>query len=96
MDMRAATLFLCLSLPACTQFPALEGTISPELANADYPALVPTETLTREPVTADARRAETESAVNARAAALRARANAMNSGSIVDSTTKTRLKKTSG
>ena len=36
---------LVLSMSACTQFPALDRTITPALENADYPDLVPVEPL---------------------------------------------------
>lgn len=41
MRLLPPALCLTLSLCACAQFPALDGTIDPPLANADYPELVP-------------------------------------------------------
>lgn len=61
-------------LGACTQFPALDRTITPELERADYPALVPLD-----PVLATAKAGrmdavQTEATLIARVARLRVRA----------------------
>jgi len=89
--MRAATLALFLALAACSQFPELDGTIPADLENADYPDLVPLEPLLARaaPVIADP--VETTEALDARAAALRARANALQRRAILDNGARTRL-----
>ena len=74
---RAAILFLFLSVAACTQFPALDGTISPELENADFPDLVPIEPLLAGAAPVVANPVETTETLSARVAALRGRAEAL-------------------
>lgn len=72
-----ACLICLFVLTACTEFPALEGTIAPAQANAPYPDLVPLAPLIAQ---ANAGSAAQDSAQNAQAAldprlaALRARA----------------------
>lgn len=66
--------FALVGLAACTQFPELDHTITPELEAARYPALVPLDPLL---ASAKARRVDpvqTQSALVARVARLRARA----------------------
>lgn len=89
--MRATTLVLCLALTGCTQFPALDGAISAELENADFPALVPVETLLArsEPIVRDP--VQTTQALESRVAGLRARANTLQNRAIIDARTKSRL-----
>ncbi|MEP5630307.1 MAG: hypothetical protein ABJP79_00330 [Tateyamaria sp.] len=89
--MRATTLVLCLTLMGCTTFPALDGAISPELENADFPALVPVESLLARsaPVVADPIQAT--QALESSVSGLRARANALQRRSIIDAGTKARL-----
>ncbi|MFL4470632.1 hypothetical protein ACERZ8_12350 [Tateyamaria armeniaca] len=88
---RAATLFLFLTLAACAQFPELDGTVAPDLENADFPDLVPLEPLLARtaPVVADP--VETSEALDARVAALRARAAALQRREIVDQDAENRL-----
>lgn len=83
----SASLFV---LGACTQFPALDRTITPELEAANYPALVPlgpvlasAEQTGVEPVQANA-------AIDARVAALRARAARLR-GSVLTGAERQRL-----
>lgn len=77
MKCRAALWSLPVALAllgACTQFPALDRTITPELERADYPALLPLDPLL---ATAQAGRVDavqTEATLIARVARLRARA----------------------
>lgn len=87
--MRAAPIVLCLALSACTQFPALDGTVTPDLKNADFPDLVPLDPLlaNTQPVIADP--VQTTQALEARVAALRARARALQRRSISNSSTST-------
>lgn len=90
--MRAACLALCLTLTACTQFPDLDGTISPALAEADYPALVPLDPLLASAIPATTDTAQTTQNLESRIASLRARARALQAGAVVDDGTRTRLR----
>lgn len=67
-----SALFLATSLAACAQFPELDATQTPGVANAPYPALVPLDSL----LTGPEPRATIEMVgrVEARAANLKARA----------------------
>lgn len=85
-------LFLALALGACTQFPELDDTIDPAAEAADYPRLIPLEPMLAEARAAPARNAETEAALEARAAALRARAARLR-GEVVDAETQARMRR---
>ena len=77
MKCRAAFLvlpFALLTLGACTQFPALDRTITPALENAEYPALVPLDPLLATATAGRVDPVQTETALIARVAGLRARA----------------------
>ena len=89
--MRATTLVLCLALSGCTQFPALDGAISPELEDADFPALIPTETLPArsEPIVNDP--VQTTQALESGLSGLRARASALQRRTIIDASTRSRM-----
>jgi len=91
--MRAAPILLCLALAACTQFPVLDSTVSPDVENADFPALVPLEPLlaASDPIVTNPE--QTTQNLNARVAALRARANALQRRAIVDAATRARLRR---
>lgn len=89
--MRAAALALFLALGACSGFPELEGTIPADVENADYPDLVPLEPLLARAAPAVADPVETSAALDARVAALRARANALQRRAILNNGTRTRL-----
>ncbi len=71
--MRLVPLFLIV-LTACTEFPALDGTIDPALRDAPYPALVPLSPLVAQANAADRGAANVETALTPRLASLRARA----------------------
>lgn len=90
--MRAALFLTCLALAACDQAPDLGIDVSPALAGADYPALVPLDPLlaTRTPVndTTDA----TTRSLQARVAALQSRARTLRARSVVDPATRARLR----
>lgn len=80
--MRRTIILLAVVLSACTEFPALDGTIDPALANAPYPALVPLgPVLAQADAGADGAgirgAAGVEPALSARLAGLRARANGL-------------------
>jgi hypothetical protein len=81
-----------LALAGCTQFPELDRTITPEVEAADYPALIPLEPVLAGTTIAPDRGADTEEAVQARAAALRARADRLRGG-VVDGETQARMKR---
>ncbi|MBU3258809.1 hypothetical protein KPG71_02140 [Roseovarius sp. PS-C2] len=87
-----ALVFLALTAvfaTGCTQFPALEDTVSEEARNAPYMSLEPVENL-RAGVPED-RIADTDTAaMEARIARLRARAARL-SGNVVDSRTRSRM-----
>ncbi len=74
MIRRPALLSIALLLSACTQFPALDKTITPALEASDYPALVPIEPLLADATAGQIDAAQTEAALSARVARLRARA----------------------
>lgn len=86
---RASMIMIVAVLAGCTQFPDLDSAISPGAESADYPDLVPLETLqarTTEPtVTPSA-----ISGIEARIANLRARAARLK-GTIIDHPTRARL-----
>ena len=63
-----------LLLAACTEFPALEGTVPPAQANAPFPALVPLAPLVAQAETPQTDAAGAEAALAPRLSALRARA----------------------
>jgi hypothetical protein len=66
---------ILFALGACTQFPELDGTVSPEAEAAAFPALVPLEPLLSRTDGDTARDDAAERSLDARAAALRARAD---------------------
>ncbi|MGJ8625625.1 MAG: hypothetical protein ACSHXB_01585 [Sulfitobacter sp.] len=77
MKNRAALCFLpiaMLALNACTQFPALDRTITPALANAEFPELVPLDPLLARATAGRVDPVQTEAALSARVSRLRARA----------------------
>ena len=86
----APVLMLCLlgMCAACTRFPELDAVESPDVQAAEYPALLPIETLlASDPPTATP---EMQTGIDARAEALRRRAGALR-GPVLDDTTRTRL-----
>ena len=75
--MRTATIALCLALSACTQIPELKDSVGPDVDRAAFPDLIPLAPI-QAPATPTAEDpAETSRAIEARVAALRARANAL-------------------
>lgn len=80
---------ICSSLIGCTQFPELEGVVSPEAARADYPALVPVERIyaTLPPPAIEE---DTARGLEDRAAALKARAQRLG-GAVIDGQTRARM-----
>ena len=90
--MRAACIALFLTLTACTQFPTLDGTISGELTETDYPPLVPLEPLLASAVPVGADPVQTTQTLEARISALNARASAMGNRDVMQSDTRRRLR----
>lgn len=88
---RAIPVLFCLILGACAQFPELDGTVAPDLRDADFPALVPLESLRVTNGRVIANPAETTQNLEARIAGLRARAAALQRRDIVDASTEQRL-----
>ncbi len=79
-----------LWLAACTQFPALDATITPELAAADYPELVPLEPLLAQASAGRIDPVATQSGLTGRVAGLRARAARLR-GSVLTGNERVRL-----
>lgn len=65
---------------ACTQFPELDAQLSPETEAADYPALVPLDGLLAQRTLPQDRGTQILDTVEARAAALKSRANRLRRG----------------
>ncbi len=75
---------------ACTQVPALDQTITPALAAADYPALVPLDPILAAAQNSAVEPVQATSAIDARVAALKARAARLN-GSVLNGAERQRL-----
>ena len=89
--MRAAAVMLCLFVMACTPFPDLDGVITPDVAAQDFPPLLPIEQVLNAatPVVADP--VEATETLDARIAALRARAQVLQGRAVVDPPTRARM-----
>lgn len=81
---------LPLILAACTQFPELDRTQTPELKAAPYPDLIPLEPLLARARMPGADPARTEASLDSRLAGLRARADRMR-GTVLTPAEKRRL-----
>jgi hypothetical protein len=80
-----------LALVGCAEVPQLDETITPVLDAADYPALVPIETLLV-PLPPPAQRSEElKSDIEARRDRLQERASRLNQAPVVDDETETRM-----
>ncbi|TMM55114.1 hypothetical protein FDT80_05975 [Sulfitobacter sabulilitoris] len=89
--MRALPLLIVFAAcAACTQFPELDRTVSPDAEAADYPALVPIEPLLAQADAAQIDAPATTQALSARVAGLRARAAALR-GAVVGDADRARL-----
>jgi hypothetical protein len=74
MSARKCLILLCLAgLVACTQFPDLDGRLTPEVEAADYPELVALSPLLAGRTLPQERGEELQQSIEARVAALRAR-----------------------
>ncbi|APE42982.1 hypothetical protein BOO69_05770 [Sulfitobacter alexandrii] len=75
MSIRALIVLLAAGgLAACTQFPELDRTVSPELAASEYPDLVPLEPVLAQATAGRVDAGATQAQLEARVARLRARA----------------------
>jgi len=90
MRLAFALLALLATLPACAEFPALDGTISAEQANAPFPDLVPLAPLLAQASTATRGPALTEASLAPRIANLRARAARLR-GPVIPAAARTRM-----
>ncbi|MEP0013703.1 hypothetical protein [Tateyamaria sp.] len=88
---RATSLLLCLTLAACTQFPELDGTVAPDLKDADFPKLVPLEPLLIASAPVVANPVQTTQSLDGRIAALRARAADLQQRDVIDADTERKL-----
>ena len=77
-------------LSACAEFPALDGTVSPQVAALPYPQLAPLGTVLAAADAAGTTPPAEVAATDARAAALRARAAGLR-GPVLDATSQDRL-----
>lgn len=91
MISRFAPLLAVLTLGACTQFPQLDRTITPELERAEYPTLVPVEPLLARATTGRVDPVQTEAALLGRLSRLRARAARLR-GSVLSGRERQRLR----
>ncbi len=84
-------LLACLTLTgACTQFPQLDRTVTPELANSHYPALVPLGPVLAAANTSNVEPVQASGAIDARVSALKARAARLR-GSVLSGAERQRL-----
>lgn len=81
---------LLFALTACTEFPALDGTVPPSVSDAPFPALVPLAPLIAQAAVADRGGADAQAALTPRLAALRARAAGLR-GPVIAAPTRTRM-----
>lgn len=86
---RGVLLFVGFALAACTQFPDLNQSVSPEARNGDFPALVPVEVLRADAPPQQVTDTTTTS-LEARVAALRSRASRLK-GTVLNRSARARL-----
>jgi|TARA_B110000908_G_scaffold150095_1_gene183857 hypothetical protein len=89
--MRLITLILPLALLGCTQFPELDNAVSASGHNAEYPTLVPVQSLFVQSRTTGPTAEQTVAGLNARVLALQNRAARLR-GSVVDANTRNRIR----
>ncbi|MDF1728819.1 MAG: hypothetical protein P1U53_13840 [Sulfitobacter sp.] len=85
-----ALILAALTLIGCTQFPELDGTVSPEVQNAPYPALLPLEPILVQAAPSPLDTEAVQSNLDSRIAGLRARADRLR-GPILSGPERTRL-----
>ena len=88
---RLSALSAILALGACTQFPQLDSTITPDLERAEFPALVPVEPLLATATAGRVDPVQTETALLGRLSRLRARAASLR-GSVLSGRERQRLR----
>ncbi|MEL6295271.1 MAG: hypothetical protein AAFR10_13510 [Pseudomonadota bacterium] len=88
-------LVILAAISACTQFPELDDAVSEQAQAAPYPALVDLGPLVTEARASRTDPAEVETSVDARVAALRARAARLR-GEVVDAETRRRMQAGAG
>ncbi|MEL6419257.1 MAG: hypothetical protein AAFV87_04650 [Pseudomonadota bacterium] len=88
-------LVILAAISACTQFPELDDAVSEQAQAAPYPALVDLGPLVTEVRAGRTDPAEVETSVDARVAALRARAARLR-GEVVDAETRRRMQAGAG
>ncbi len=81
-----------LLLAGCAQIPQLDGTVPPELENADYPALVPIETLLIPLPDPQEHSADMRQQLENRRDALQERARRLKGAGLVDEETEQRMR----
>ena len=89
--MRLTALLLITFLTACTQFPELDDAVSSRAQDASYPELVPVNGLLARAEPQNATPDQTVASLNARVAALRARASRLRR-TVVDPNTRNRMR----
>jgi hypothetical protein len=89
--MRLITLVLPLALLGCTLFPELDSAVSASGQDADYPTLVPVQSLLVQSRTTVPTAEQTVAGLNARVQALQNRAAHLR-GSVVDANTRNRMR----
>ena len=86
----ALSALLCLALAGCADFPALDGTISPAVAAAPAPDLVPLGPLLARAAASDSGASQAETGLTARITALQSRADRLR-GPVIPPRTRTRM-----
>ena len=89
--MRLIALALPFALLGCTQFPELDNAVSANGHNADYPTLVPVQSLLVQSRTTGPTAEQTVAGLNARVLALQNRAARLR-GAVVDANTRNRMR----
>ena len=93
--MRAKAAILCAALAgtlaACTEFPALDGRISPQAAAAPFPELQPLPPLLAQAATPPQITGNSVQAADSRIVGLRDKAAALRGSAVVDPATQTRM-----
>lgn len=86
---------LMVALAACTQFPELDDSVSPEVRQADFPPLVPLAPLLAANTSEPTRGADIAASLQSRVAGLNARASRLR-GSILSPAERARLREQPG
>jgi hypothetical protein len=89
--MRLIAIIMPFALMGCTQFPELDNTVSASGQDADYPKLVPIQSLLVESPSTEPTAEQTVAGLTARVLALQNRAARLR-GSVVDANTRNRMR----